>query len=109
MESTKLIKVKRMLGFLTDAERLEFSEVSSESRQWSVGIRRFMLICKRLLLNADKMMFKQPCLLNISPVSPSSQQLKGFEVENLHCAFYSRLDVGYSTNIQIYIQGCFIN
>lgn len=64
MESTEHVSEKD-LDFLTDAERLEFSEVSSESRQWSVGIRRFTLICKRLFLNADKMMFKQSCLLNI--------------------------------------------
>lgn len=73
MESTQHVKVKRMLDILTDAERLEFSEVSSESRQWSVGIRRFMLICKRLLLNADKIMFKLPCLLNIIGQFPQTQ------------------------------------
>lgn len=78
MESKEHVKVKRMLGFLTDAERLEFSEVSSESRQWSAGITRFMLICKRLLLNTDKIMFKQPCLLNISPVSPEFTAIKRF-------------------------------
>jgi len=74
MESTQHVKMKRMLDILTDAERPEFSEVSSESRQWSVGIRRFMLICKRLLLNADKMMFKQPCLLNIIDQFPQTQE-----------------------------------
>lgn len=88
--------MRRMLDFLTDAERLEFSEVSSESRQWSVGIRRFTLICKRLFLNADKLMFKQSCLLNIIGQFPKHRDHRNSKVLKWRITrvqFYSRLQI----------------